>query len=182
MSGSFQGGQQTRQENWNKVRAGAAKVQGDRKKLTGPRGAQGDTQQGRGGKSQKTSRGGQRRGTEWSEGDAPFGREWSLGLQRNDQETLSGSLGTKRKPGFCWREVERLRASSGHPQPAPEEEQRSRRGSHPGRGREAQSKGPMASGDRTGAHRGPSCPLGVIYLSWLFRSKPAHTFACTKCL
>ena len=59
--------------------------------------------------------GGQRRGTEWAEEDAPFGWEWSVELQRNDQETLSGSLGTKRKPGFCWREVERLRASSGHP-------------------------------------------------------------------
>lgn len=41
------GGQQTKQENWNKVRAGAAKMQGDRKKLTGPRGTQGDSQQGR---------------------------------------------------------------------------------------------------------------------------------------
>ena len=77
--------------------------------------AAGDSQQGRGGKSQKISRGGQRRGTEWAEEDAPFGWEWSVELQRNDQETLSGSLGTKRKPGFCWREVERLRASSGHP-------------------------------------------------------------------
>lgn len=63
-SGFCQGGQQTKQENWNKVRAGAAKMQGDRKKLTGPRGTQGDSQQGRGGKSQKISRGGQRRGTE----------------------------------------------------------------------------------------------------------------------
>lgn len=90
-------------------------MQGDRKKLTGLRGTQGDSQQGRGGKSQKISRGGQRRGTEWAEEDAPFGWEWSVELQRNDQETLSGSLGTKRKPGFCWREVERLRASSGHP-------------------------------------------------------------------
>lgn len=89
-------------------------MQEDRKMMSGPRGTRGHPV-GVGGKSQKISRGGQRRGTDWAEGDTPFGREWSLGLQRNDQETLSGSLGTRRKSGFCWREVGSLRAISGLP-------------------------------------------------------------------
>lgn len=47
--------------------------------------------------------------------DSPFSQMWFSGLQK-DNHGVSHSSGAGRRPGFCWREVKRLRANAGVPQ------------------------------------------------------------------